>query len=126
MSKLIRILGIRGATTVDENTSEAIKNATLELLNIIVYENNINTDHIASVFFTLTSDLNAEFPAKFARIHLGWDDVPMMCMQEVAVPESLAFCIRVLVQINTNLDKNQIKHIYLGRAKNLRPDLRKG
>lgn len=123
MNKSYKTRGIRGAVTVSENTSIAIKDSTLELLNIMIKENNIIKDDIASVIFTLTQDLTADFPAKFARIFLNWDDVPMICTQEIPVPNSLPMCIRVLIMINTLADKNDLKHIYLGKAKNLRPDL---
>lgn len=123
MGNQLKILGIRGATTVESNSAAEIENATIELLNKIINENSINEDHIASVFFTLTPDLNADFPAKYARIHLGWNDVPMICMQEIPVPNSLPMCIRVLIQLNTTKNKTDIKHSYLRNASKLRPDL---
>lgn len=113
------IKGIRGAITVDENTKDAIKSATLELLNELVSRNNINKDAISHVIFTLTNDLNAEFPAKFARIDFGWDNVAMMCYHELDVPNSLPKCLRVLVVLNC--DDNFIpQFVYLKGAKNLR------
>ena len=84
--------GIRGAITVDENTSEAIGAATIKLLTAMVERNNIETDAISHVIFSLTQDLNAEFPAKYARINLKWKDVPMMCFNEIDVPNSLKRC----------------------------------
>ena len=113
------IKGIRGAITVDENTKDAIKSATLELLNELVLRNNINKDAISHVIFTLTNDLNAEFPAKFARIDFGWDNVAMMCYHELDVPNSLPKCLRVLVVLNC--DDNFIpQFVYLKGAQNLR------
>ncbi|MGN1154368.1 MAG: chorismate mutase, partial [Candidatus Gastranaerophilaceae bacterium] len=71
--------GIRGAITVEGNTVEYIKNATLELLQEMVNQNSINVEDISHVIFTLTDDLNAAFPAKFVRIDMGWNNVAMMC-----------------------------------------------
>ena len=115
--------GIRGAITVEENSAEEINKATLKLLNQLISNNAIDKDEIVSVVFTLTNDLNAAFPAKTARIELGWNNVAMLCVHEIPVPDSINLCIRILVTVNTTLKNNEIKHIYLGRAKSLRPDL---
>lgn len=114
---------IRGATTVESNTAAEIDSATTELLKKMVTENSINPEDISNVIFTLTHDLNAAFPAKFARIHLGWDGVPMICTQEIPVPDSLQKCIRVLITFNTTKSQKEIRHIYLRKAQSLRPDL---
>lgn len=92
--------GIRGAITVDENSSEAIGSATIKLLNEIVIRNKIEISDISHVIFTLTPDLNADFPAKYARINLRWKDVPMMCFNELDVEGALSRCLRVLIVIN--------------------------
>ena len=113
------IKGIRGAITVEENSKEAIKTATLELLNEIVLKNNIDKNMISHAIFTLTNDLNAEFPAKFARIDFGWDNVAMMCYHELDVPNSLQKCLRVLVVVNCNEDFTP-EFVYLKGAQNLR------
>lgn len=123
MDKQYRTRGIRGATTVKENTDAAIEDATLELLNSIIIENKVDKEDIASVIFTLTHDLTAAFPAKAARINLGWNDVPMICTQEIPVPDSIKMCIRVLILINTTLKNDELKHKYLRDASKLRPDL---
>ena len=117
------IRSIRGATTVEENTKEAIKEATVELLSEILAKNPITKEDISHVIFTLTKDVNADFPAKFARIELGFDDVPMICSNEIEVPNALPMCIRVLMVVNTDLSQKEINHIYLREAKKLRPDL---
>ena len=114
---------IRGATTVKNNTAEEIYQSTVELLEKMVENNSINKDEIINVIFTLTHDLDAAFPAKAARIHLEWDTVPMICTQEIPVPDSLQKCIRVLITFNTTKPKNEIRHIYLREAQTLRPDL---
>lgn len=113
--------GIRGAITADENSPEAIESATLEILNALVQENKIDKKNISHVIFTLTEDLNAGFPAKFARINLAWDEVAMMCFNELNVPEALNKCLRVLIVLNC-ADDFVPKHLYLKGAKILRPD----
>ena len=92
--------GIRGAITIDENTPEDIGSATIRLLKEITERNNIETDMISHVIFTLTEDLNADFPAKYARINLKWKDTAMMCFHELNVPGSLPKCLRVLIVVN--------------------------
>lgn len=114
---------IRGAITVSENTAENISSATIELLRAIITNNDIIEDDIVSVIFTLTADLDAEFPAKSARIELGWRDVPMVCAAEIPVPGSIEKCIRVMITVNTTKPKHEIRHVYLGNAQRLRPDL---
>jgi len=123
MNRQYKTISIRGAVTVEENSGDTIKAATVELLSNILNKNKIEQDDIISVIFTMTQDLTAEFPAKAARIDLGWDDISMLCAQEVAVPGSIPMCIRVLLTINTMLNKDEIRHVYLGNAKKLRPDL---
>ncbi len=111
--------GIRGATTVDTNSTEALEDATLELLNELIKQNNITQEAISYVIFTLTEDLNAEFPAKFARLKLGWKDVAMMCFHELDVPNSLKMCLRILIVLNC--DENfSPQFVYLKNAKGLR------
>ena len=111
--------GIRGAITVDSNCEEDIKSATLELLDKLVKENEIEKQNISHVIFTLTSDLDAQFPAKFARLDFGWDDIAMMCYHELDVPNSLKMCLRILVVVNCKEDFIP-KFVYLKGAKNLR------
>ncbi len=118
------IRAIRGAITVEENSPEAISEATKELLRQIVEQNALQPEDIISVIFTATKDLNAAYPAKAAR-EIGWSFIPLMCMQEMDVPGSLPYCIRVLLHVNTTKSRQEIKHIYLREAKNLRPDLTK-
>lgn len=111
--------GIRGAITVEKNTSESIEQATLVLLNELIKQNKIEKNLISHVIFTLTEDLNAEFPAKFAREKLGWDNVAMMCFNELNVPNSLPMCLRVLVVLNCD-EKFTPKFVYLKDAEKLR------
>lgn len=115
------IRGIRGATTVERNDGEEIIRATEELLEEMARQNEISPDDIASVFFTVTSELNATFPAEAARKR-GWHLVPMLCATEIPVPGSLPMCIRVLIHVNTDRPPEAIRHVYLRRAVALRPD----
>lgn len=111
--------GIRGATTVENNSSESIKEATLELLSLMCSENNIKKENISHAIFTTTKDLNADFPAKFARKDFGWNDVAMMCFHELDVPNSLPKCLRILIVVNCEQDFKP-DFIYLKGASNLR------
>jgi chorismate mutase len=113
--------GIRGATTAAANTREAILAATRELLIALIEANRIGVDEVASAIFTTTVDLNAEYPAAAAR-ELGWQDVALMCAHEINVPHGLPQCIRVLVHWNTTLRADEVKHVYLRGAVQLRPD----
>lgn len=111
--------GIRGAITVEENSSEAIKNATLELLNALILANHIEESMISHVIFTLTNDLNAAFPAKFARLDLNWTNTAMMCFHELDVPNALPRCLRVLIVLNCD-EKFIPQFVYLKGASVLR------
>ena len=111
--------GIRGATTADENTKEAILDATKELLAEMLEANSFNTEDVAATFFTTTQDLNAEFPAVAAR-QMGWVEVPLMCGHEMNVPDAQPLCIRVLVLLNTEKSQKEMNHVYLKDAQNLR------
>jgi chorismate mutase len=114
--------GIKGATTVERNTREDILAATTELLQLMVEHNDIDPDDVASVLFTTTADLDAEFPAVAAR-RIGWTEVPLCCAHELDVPGSLRMCLRILMHINTDKAARDIVHIYVRGAKVLRPDL---
>lgn len=111
--------GIRGAITVEENTSQAIKEATIELLNELISKNNIKKELISHAIFTLTEDLNAEFPAKFARTELNWDNVAMMCFHELNVPDALKKCLRILIVLNCE-ENFTPEFVYLKGAAGLR------
>jgi chorismate mutase len=113
---------IRGATTAAENSSTAILDAAGELLRAIVVANDLKPEHIISVLFTLTPDLNTAYPTKAAR-EMGWTEIPLLDAQQPAVKGDLAFCIRVLIHCESERSIKEMKHIYLGEAKRLRPDL---
>lgn len=116
--------GVRGATTVESNSREAILQATRQMLALMIRRNDIDSTDIASAHFTVTRDLNAEFPALAAR-QLNWLEVPLLCGYEIEVPGSLPMCIRVLVHWNTPKSQSEIHHVYIHEAVRLRPDLSK-
>ena len=113
--------GVRGATTVVENDAREILAATRQLLALMIRLNGIESVDVASGVFTTTTDLNAVFPATAAR-QLGWMSVPLLCGLEMAVPDSLPRCIRILLHWNTDRNQDEIHHVYLKEAVQLRPD----
>lgn len=115
--------GIRGAITLEENTQEAIKRATIELLNEMLIQNEVELDTIAFAVFTLTKDLDKAFPAKFAREYCNFSKIPMMCYNELDVDGSIKKCLRILLNVNTEKKQDEIKHVYLKGAKVLRQDI---
>ena len=117
------VRGVRGATTVPENSRDDIMDATEELLNEMVATNDIASEDIAAVYFTLTADLNAEFPAVAARERLGWRLVPLINSIEIDRPGSMRKCIRVMLLLNTSKSQEDIRHIYLRDAVVLRADI---
>jgi chorismate mutase len=117
------IRGVRGATVASRDEPEVILSATRELLNALLKANpSMQDENIASALFTVTSDLTSVHPAKAAR-QQGWEQVPLMCALEIPVPDSLPRCIRVLLHWNTDLPQSAVRHVYLGAAASLRPDL---
>lgn len=124
-SEAMRLRGIRGATTVEANTKEAILEAATELLAALIEANGVHREDVASVFFTTTSDLDAEFPAVAAR-RMGWTKVALMCALEMDVPGSLPMCLRVLMHVNTSKRPDELDFVYLRGARQLRLDLDEG
>jgi chorismate mutase len=116
------VRGVRGAVSIANNTKQDIVLNTRQLLVKMVEANQIQKEDIAGIFFTMTPDLNAVFPAEAAR-ELGWTEVPLICSVEIAVPDSLKRCVRVMMYINTEASQKEVKHIYLGEARSLRADL---
>jgi len=119
MTKILR--GLRGATTATVNTPQAILEATEELLRAVQDANGFAPDDVESVFFTSSPDLTAEYPARAARA-LGWHLVPLLGATEVAVPNGVPRCIRLLIHVYTTRAPQELKHIYLRDAVQLRPD----
>ena len=116
------VRGIRGATTVDRNDATEIREATQELLQMILSENALCTDDLVSAIFTVTPDLDADFPASSAR-EIGWELVPLLCATEIPVSSGLSRCIRVLIHVNTTRCQTEIRHVFLRNAIALRKDL---
>jgi chorismate mutase len=117
----IRLQGIRGATTVETNDALLILEATDELLRTLIAANELTPDDVVSGLFTMTSDLNAAFPARAAEVY-GWNIVALLHSTEVPVPGSLPRCIRLLVHAYTPRTREEIRHVYLRGATVLRPD----
>ncbi|MGH9399058.1 MAG: chorismate mutase [Thermoanaerobaculia bacterium] len=113
--------GVRGATTVSANDAGEIVSRTGELLARLVAENGIRPEDVASAVFTVTDDLDAEFPAAAVRSLDGWADVPLLCAREIPVPGSLGRCVRILLHWNTDRPPAQVRHVFLRGARELRP-----
>jgi chorismate mutase len=113
--------GIRGATTVDANDAQQILEATDELLRRLIEANDLDPDDVVSGLFTMTSDLNAAFPARAAEVY-GWNIVALLHSTEIPVPGSLPRCIRLLVHAYTRRTREEVRHVYLRGATVLRPD----
>ncbi len=117
-----RLCALRGATTVESDSPEQIAAATTELLNELTSRNGLVPSDIISAIFTVTPDIVSDFPARAAR-NLGWDEVSLLCTNEIPVTGALEHCIRVLIHAETVRDRASIRHVYLRDAKTLRPDL---
>ncbi|MDX1991633.1 MAG: chorismate mutase [bacterium] len=119
---MLMFRGVRGATTVPENTGAAITEAAKELLLAMIEANGIEEEFVASVIFSTTPDLNAVYPAAAAR-EVGWTQTALMGCQEIDVPGGLACCLRILIHWNTEKRLDEIVHVYMRGAETLRPDL---
>lgn len=118
------MISIRGAITLERNNRDEIIEATKELLLEIENKNDLDNENVISILFSSTKDLNAEYPAKAARL-LGYTQCGLMCFNEMEVINSLKKCIRVLILYNGNIEQRDVNHVYLKGAKALRPDLNK-
>src|SRR5215467_626490 len=103
--------GVRGATTVESNTREAILDAARELLAEIISQNDVQREDVAAAWFTTTTDLDAEFQAVVARQHFGWTSVALMCAHEMDVPGSLRMCLRILLLVNSDRAQDEVHHV---------------
>ncbi|WP_041808801.1 chorismate mutase [Evansella cellulosilytica] len=117
------VRGIRGAITVEENDRKEIILATAKLAERMQEENKYHPSDVSHILITTTNDLNAAFPAVGLRELEGYELVPVMCAQEIPVPNSLEKCIRIMATVNTNKQQHEVQHIYLEKAIQLRPDL---
>jgi chorismate mutase len=114
--------GLRGATTCDEDTPEAIADAVIELMPQLMARNEISHDDVVSVIFTTSPDLTSAFPATAAR-SIGFGDIPLLCASEIDVPGSMRKCVRVLMHVMTTRERSRMHHVYLRNAQSLRDDL---
>jgi chorismate mutase len=121
ISARMRLFALRGAISVPQNAADAIHGATAELLRELMQRNGLQTGDLVSCLFTMTADLDAEFPAVAART-LGFDRVPLMCAREIPVPGSLPRVVRVMIHYYAE-DEHVAQHVYLGEARSLRSDL---
>ena len=119
----MKVLAIRGATTVTKNSKKEILNETKVLIETIIKENKIEEDDIISMVFTMTNDLDSVYPSVAVRDLLGICDTPLLNFEEKYIKGSLRMCIRVMVNVNSENSKSDMKHIYLNNAKILRPDI---
>lgn len=120
---MMLVRGVRGATTVKSNDVDEIMQATNDLLHQMVEINEIDPEYIANVWITMTTDLDATFPARAVRTLAGWELVPIMCAVEIPVQGSLPQCIRIMMNVNTTKSQADIQHVYMNEAAQLRPDL---
>ena len=118
------VRGVRGATTVEQNTEQEIIQVTEELLQEMFNKNNIHPEDVCSAIISVTDDITAAFPARALRNIEGWKYVPVMCFKEISVPHAIEQCIRVMLHWNTTKGQREIEHVYLKKAIHLRPDLR--
>ncbi|MEC8677331.1 MAG: chorismate mutase [Candidatus Margulisiibacteriota bacterium] len=114
--------GIRGAITIEKNDKDQIVEGTIRILSEMINENNIDERDIVSIFFSVTEDLNATFPARAAR-NMNLTHTPLLCFHEIKVPGGLEKCIRILMHVNSTKSIEEINHIYLEKAASLRPDI---
>lgn len=118
----MKVVSIRGAITVEENTESCILDGTKELIRAIEKANSLDKTDVFSILFTATDDLDKAYPAKGAR-ELGYNDAGLMCFNEMVVEGSIRKCIRIMMLCNLETEQSKVKHIYLKEAKVLRPDL---
>src|SRR5437588_11181435 len=122
MGGFMTVRAVRGAVQVDSADRDAILEATAELVSEVMSRNDLTTDDVISVLFTTTPDLTAEFPALAAR-KLGFQDVPLLCASEIAVPGAMPRVVRLMMHVDTPLPRSALNHVYLRGAVSLRLDL---
>jgi len=118
----VAVRAIRGAVQVDANDRAAVLDGTTDLVTEVMTRNSLVTDDVISVLFTATPDLNAEFPALAAR-KIGFQDVPLLCAAEIAVPGAMPLVVRLLMHVETDKPRSAIQHVYLRGAAALRMDI---
>lgn len=118
----MRIRALRGAIKVEGDEKEEIIESTREVLEGLLERNGVDSDDIITVIFTATDDLHSEFPAVAMR-RMGLSHIPCLCARELDIKGALTECVRVLMFVYTDKDKNQLRHVYLREARQLRMDL---
>ena len=122
MPPALMVRGLRGATTVDADTAAQVTERSQELMREIMARNELVEDDIVSVLFTATADVTSIFPATAIR-EIGFGAVPLLCAAEIAVPDAMPLCIRVLLHVHTTRSRDEMHHVYLHGAQVLRDDL---
>ncbi|MGH2821219.1 MAG: chorismate mutase [Actinomycetota bacterium] len=118
----MRLRALRGATTAERDAPEAVVAATEKLLEELLARNDVRPEDLVSIIFTATPDLTSEFPAAAAR-RLGISHIPLLCAVEIGVNGAPPRCVRVLIHLYTDRDHEDLRHVYLGDARQLRTDL---
>ena len=116
------VRAVRGATTVEEDTTEAVTERVVALLDAILRRNGLDEEDVISILFTATEDITSTFPATAART-MGLGAVPLICARELSVVGSVPLCIRVMMHVNTERGRDEVHHVYLEGAQGLRDDL---
>lgn len=116
------VRALRGATTIETDTAEAVKERTIALLEQMIERNGVDHDDIISVLFTATDDIHSMFPASAAR-DIGFGDIPLICARELDIDGATPFCVRVLMHLTTTRTRSELRHVYLEGASGLRDDL---
>jgi len=116
------VRALRGATTIESDTTDQIRARTIELLEQMLERNGVNHDDIISVLFTATDDIHSMFPASAAR-DIGFGDIPLICARELDIDGATPLCIRVLMHLTTTVSRSDLRHVYLEGASGLRDDL---
>ena len=120
MSTAVRAL--RGATTFDVDEADHVAERVVELVSEMMMRNSVHHDDVISILFTATEDLTCTFPATAAR-RTGLGDVPLMCARELSIAGAMPRCVRVMMHLDTELDRSELRHVYLHEARTLRDDL---
>ncbi len=118
----ISVRALRGATTFEVDDAEHVSDRVVELVSAMLDRNGVEHDALVSIIFTATEDLTAVFPATAAR-RIGLGDVPLICTRELTIEGAMPKCIRVLMHLETELDRKELRHVYLHDARTLRDDL---
>ncbi|HVX21885.1 MAG TPA: chorismate mutase [Acidimicrobiales bacterium] len=116
------VRALRGATTVEEDTTDQVTDRVQELLREVMDRNGLVEDDVISILFTATADVVSMFPATAAR-GIGFGAVPLLCAAEIPVPGAMSHCVRVLLHVDTDRPRQDLRHVYLHGAKGLRDDL---